>query len=384
MTRIAVLHWATSSVGGINTSLQTLREEALSRGDTFHILASDPQKSKPSAVFDGGQRKRVRGGDTFITIDGYAPHHPVNVQRSIEFITANYDVVITSFLCPHPTKAYGDEPLFLPLLKGIKDAGLELVGYIHDGYWDSYADFGAMTLPLCDRTMVCQEEYAKPVLEAGFDVTPAFVPFRPFVEQPDIERDPDLVAWLPQWKGIKGIKHFYAGIPAAAERGFTVELYGNGIVYYQLRKDRETWLKHVGVDHFAAAYSGGTGPAQFFGCVHENEVPEILTRASFMCDFQGHGRPKYAAYRRGSYNHTIIEAMYYGCTPVVHESVLQTPIPDHLVHPLSNEQIKDWSAFLPGFRDYPAEEARRFVEENHSAAILLDRILGREVSSVRS
>ena len=377
--KIAVLHWATSSVGGINTTLQILRDEAISRGYTFDILASNPQKSKRPKLFP--KRKRVRGGDTFITIDGEAPHHPMNVKGSIDFIKSRYDLVITSFLCPHPTKAYGDEPLFLPLLQGIKDAGIGLVGYIHDGYWDSYAEFGVLTLPLCDRTMVCQAGYAQPVLDAGFDVTPAFVPFRPWDEKEKYERpsrEARLVSWLPQWKNIKGIAHFFEGILPAYARGYSVELYGNGIVYYQMRKERETWTPVVGKDHFQPRASGN-GPAEFFGCVHEHKVPGILFRSGYMADFQGHGKPKYEAYRKGSYNHTIIEAMYHGAVPIVHESILNTPIPKNLVLTLSSAEMKDWSAHLdrlpPG--EYNRKLAREYVMENHSAAVLLDRILGK-------
>jgi hypothetical protein len=373
MTRVAVLHWSTSSVGGINTTFQTLRAEALSRGDEFDILASDPQKTKAPGKFI--QRKRVRGGDTFITIDGTAPHHPLNFKATLRFIQQNYDAVILSFLCPHPTKAYGDQPLFLPLLEGIKAAGIPIIGYVHDGYWDSYKEFGEMVLPLCDRTMVCQPAYGDPMIKAGYPVTNAFVPFRELAEHPEVERDPNLVIWLPQWKNIKGISKFWEGLPAASTNGWTVEMYGNGIEYYNMRLEPE-WKERVGRDHFAPDYSG-VGPAQFFGCVPETQVPTILSRGSFMIDFQGSGKPKYAAYRAGSYNHTIIEALYYGCVPVVHSSVKNTPIPSHLICALDTPET--WADALLSYdrSSFNAEEARAYVLKNHSAAVLYDTILGR-------
>ncbi len=373
MTRVAVLHWHTSSVGGINTTFQTLRAEALSRGDEFDILASDPQRTKSPGQFV--KRQRVRGGDTFITIDGQAPHHPTNVKASIEFIKKNYDVVITSFLCPHPTKAYGEEPLFLALLEGIKAAGIPIVGYIHDAYWDSYKEFGLLTLPLCVRTMVCQPSYAKALIEAGHPVTAAFVPFRTLADQPNVPRDPNLVVWLPQWKNIKGIGKFWAGLPRARQLGYKVEMYGNGIEYYNMRKEPD-WKENVGSDFFSPEHSG-SGAADFFGCVPETDVPGILSRATFMCDFQGSGKPKYEAYRNGSYNHTIIEALYYGAIPVVHKSVTNTPIPKDLI--LALDAPENWPDLIGDIDTvaYDRVAARRYVEENHSAKVLYDRILGR-------
>ncbi len=377
MTRIAVLHWHTSSVGGINTTLQTLRAEALSRGDEFDILASDPQKTKQPGKFV--KRQRVRGGDTFITIDGLAPHHPNNVKASIAFLKREYDVVVLSFLCPHPTKAYGDEPLFMPLLQGIKDAGIPIVGYIHDAYWDSYKEFGELVLPLCVRTMVAQKAYGEPLEAKGYKVSTAYLPFRPLVDDPVVKREMNLVAWIPQWKNIKGIYKFWDDIRRAQSRGYHVELYGNGIEYYNIRKSEDPeigWKTVVGKDHFAPDYSG-TGLAEFFGCIHETEIPRVLSRAAFMADFQGSGNPKYAAYRNGSYNHTIIEALYYGCVPIVHTNMLKSSIPNHLL--AATDTPEKWSDVAAAFdvANYDRAGAREYVIKNHSAAVLYDRILGR-------
>lgn len=373
MTRIAVLHWHTSSVGGINTTLQLLRDEAISRGDSLHILASDPQKSKPSGIFPQGKRQRVRGGDTFITIDGYAPHHPLNVQRSVEFLAKNFDVVMTSFICPHPTKAYGDDPLFLPLIEGIAKAGLPIVGYIHDAYWETYAEWAKLVLPHCAKTMVAQKAYGEPLEALGFPVSTAYLPFRPWpVDTSKIERDPQLVVWTPQWKNIKGIRKFFDGIPAALAAGYKVELYGNGIEYYKMRKERELWAPVVGKDHFAPMASGD-GKAEFFGCVHEHEIPKVYARATFMADFQGSGNPRYAPYRNGSYNHTVIEALWSGCIPIVHTNMLKSSIPNHLL--LGIENPEEWPGALDVSKDYDRAGARRYVEENHSCAALYDRIL---------
>lgn len=368
--KIAVLHWSTSSVGGINTTFQTLREVALARGDTLHILASDPQKSKKPGVLPA--RKRVRGGDTFITIDGYAPHHPSNWKQSAEFLDRNYDLVITSYIAPHPTKAYGDDPLFLPLLEYLFHHGKRMVGYIHDAYWETYKEFGELALPLMEKTMVCQKAYGEPLLAAGYPVSPAFVPFYPLAPDPvGIERDPKLVAWTPQWKNIKGVHKFFNGVSAATSLGLRVEMYGNGIEYYKLRL-LESWKAAVGKDHFAPSYSG-TGQAEFFGCVPLEQIPSILARASFMPDFQGHSA-KWPAYKNGSYNHTIIEALYYGAVPVVHENMLKSDIPADLLLALSDPT--DWAAQVNRFDlgSFDRTRAREFVMDNHSAEKLYDRI----------
>src|ERR1700744_3358577 len=112
--KIAVLHWWTSSVGGINTTLQSLRAIADHRGDTFHVFSSDCYRTKKPQVYF--KRKRIRGGDSFIMIDGEAPYHTSNMLTSLRMLK-KYDVVMTSFLCPRETKKYGSEPLFLPFLQ---------------------------------------------------------------------------------------------------------------------------------------------------------------------------------------------------------------------------------------------------------------------------
>lgn len=369
--RIAVLHWATSSVGGINTTLQTLREVALARGDTFHILASDSQKSKRPSLLPA--RKRVRGGDTFITIDGYAPHHPSNVASSVKFVADNYDLVITSYIAPHPTKAYGDEPLFLPLLQGLHDRGTRMVGYVHDAYWETYKVFGELALPLMEKTMVAQKAYGEPLVAAGYPVLPAYLPFWPLTPDPvGLLRDPKLVAWIPQWKNIKGVRKFFQGVPSATAAGLRVEMYGNGIEYYKMRLE-DPWKEAVGRDHFAEQYSGN-GAAEFFGCVELERIPEVLTRASFMIDFQGHAA-KWKAYLNGSYNHTILEALYYGAVPVVHQNMTKSDIPRDLLLPL--EDPTTWPEAVAAFDlgGFDRTRAREFVMDNYSAETLYERIL---------
>src|ERR1700733_2301692 len=109
--RVAVIHWWTPSVGGINTTLEAYRAVAAAKGDTFHVLAAGGNgpghKTKHAGLLP--ERTRIPGGDSFIWIDGYAPYAPNNVAESVAFINANYDVVMLSFICPHPSKGYGYE-----------------------------------------------------------------------------------------------------------------------------------------------------------------------------------------------------------------------------------------------------------------------------------
>ena len=85
--KIAVIHWYTSSVGGINTTLETLHSEAVKRGDTFHVFACDPKPTKKPVLYDS--RTYVKGGDTSIKIDGELPYHDKNYKSSIQFLKDN-------------------------------------------------------------------------------------------------------------------------------------------------------------------------------------------------------------------------------------------------------------------------------------------------------
>ncbi len=371
--KIAVLHWNTSSVGGINSVLQAYRAVAARRGDVFHVFASNPQRTKRPVVFP--KPKLVRGGDSYILIDGEAPYHDVNIAATLKLL-AGYDVVLTSFLCPHPTKAYGAAPLFLALLEGVRKLGKPLVGYIHDAYWDSYQEWGERTLKLCDRTLVTEKAYGEPLLKAGYKVTSIAVPFTPLVRDPKVTRNPKRLVWLPQWKNIKGVHKFFRGIPELRRANFSVGLYNNGIEYYKLRLTPE-WKKTVDVDHFATAYSAKRKSpcVEFHGWLPLEEMPGALLGAGFMADFQGHAA-KYEAYLNGSYNSTIVEALYYGCVPVVHSNMLKSDIPGELL--LAVDRIEDYPAAVAKYplKSYRTKKAREYVLDSHGADALYDKVFG--------
>lgn len=360
---IACLHWLTTSVGGINTRLRTYREVADYQGDRFDVFVSANQRTKFRGLLP--ERKTIRGGDSFITIDGYAPHHENNVQETYIWLAENYDAVMLSFLCPHPTKAYGDDPVFLPLLQGLKKKGVPIIGYISDAYWDTYKQFGEATLKLCDKCYVTQTAYADPLVKAGYRVRPAYIPFIPIEKHFSThDRKDRRVVWIAQWKNIKGIHQFYQGIPRLVERGFSVRMYNSGIEYYKLRLLPE-WKKIVGHDSFAPQYSGN-GEAGYLGWKPVEQRARVLSIAGFMCDFQGH-RAKFKAYQSGSYNNTTVEALYYGCVPVVHESVLKSQIPKELLLPVAD--LKDYPDVIAKYdiSQYNRKQAREYVMDRHDA-----------------
>ncbi len=156
-------------------------------------------------------------------------------------------------------------------------------------------------------------------------------------------------------------------------------MYNNGIEYYYIRRDNPNWKKHV-ADYFGFGENTLSllrSRANFFGCVSENEIPEVLAGAGYMCDFQGYGKPKYAAYTQGSYNHTMIEALYYGCVPVVHSNATKR-LPAELV--VCVDDLRDYPAAILDYgTDRPARKkaAREYVLQNHSAEKLYARMLKR-------
>lgn len=305
--KIAALYWPTSSVGGINTELRALHAEATRRGHTFHVLRSGLQKNITAQVFP--ERKVIRGGDTFITIDGECSHHPSQLIASAEMLRG-YDRVYLAYLCPHPTKEYGTEPLFLPLLESIMD-DIPITARITDGYWNDYADWGDATLEVCSSATFVHRASAgfwKGVSKVRY--CPA--PFEPDTAYEGVKREADLTVYISQWKAIKGIHKLLPEIPNIKGR---VELYSNGILYYQLRT-KPDWIRAVGKDHFKGF--NGKGSAQFFGYIPLDEVPVVLRRAQFMIDLMGIGKPKNQTYIDGAHNLTAIEAAWYGCCPVLH------------------------------------------------------------------
>jgi hypothetical protein len=304
--KICCLYFPTSSVGGIATNIASLRAEAGRRGDTFHALKCDNIKSHEFTITS--KLQRIRGGDTFVDIDGYAPHHPSKAAYVAKKINENYDIVYLTQMCPHATKAYGNDPIFLPLLKGISKP---IVGNIPDGYWDTYAHWGNLVAALCSRIIVATPPYRPNDLD-NYPNIPIVYGYGFDPVELDTPRDAERsMVWISQWKAIKGIHNFLSYLPNVEGKQ---DLYSNGILYYQLRTE-EKWKNAIGRDEFQGF--SGSGRATFFGWQPLDVIRQVLSRAWFMPEFQGFGRPRNAAYQNGSINNTIKEALFYQCTPVI-------------------------------------------------------------------
>ena len=361
--RIDCLYFPTSSVGGIATNTAALRAEANRRGDTFHVLVSANASTHVPTLYT--EPTLIRGGDTFINIDGYAPHSLAQAQATAEWLNESYDLVYLAFLCPHPTKAYGTDPVFLGLLRALKRP---IIGRISDGYYDSYYEWGEATMALCSRLVVAMEPYLPEGLTERFPNLPIIYgrPFDP-VELPENRSPKRHTAYISQWKAIKGIHRL---LPLLPQVEGTIDLYSNGILYYQLRWEPE-WQAAVGQDLFKPEHSG-KGKATFYGWQPMSVIREALTRAWFMPEGQGLGRPKNAAYRKGATNNTTMEALYYGCTPVIP----QTVIDNAGIPPEAAIGVADYDDFVPalnGPRAPRPDLGKQWVLDNFHVSRVYDR-----------
>lgn len=373
--RVACLYWPTSSVGGINTELRAFRDEAERRGDTFHVLRSGKQSTLMPCAFES--RKLIRGGDTFITIDGEAPHAPNRLEQTLDFLQS-YDRVYLAYLCPHPTKDYGEAPLFLPLLRGLAKAGVPITARVTDGYWESYAEWGEETIKLCKAVTVSQPAFASFFKHPR--VKASRFPFSPRPVLGKEKRSPTpLTVWTSQWKAIKGIHKLLPHIPEIKHR---VEMYSNGILYYQLRETAD-WKRAIKKDHFKG-FNGNpkTSNAEFFGYIPLEQIPGVLARAWFMIDLMGIGKPKNKVYTEGSFNNTTTEALWYGACPVLHEQAKKAIPADLALWVAEASDVprllnsKDCQRFALDPKRQAA--AKKWVKENFDAAKVYDTaILGR-------
>lgn len=357
--RIACIYWYTSSVGGIATHLNSLRSAALRAGDTFDILHSRDWSKKTPQLFT--ERQWVRGGDTRIWIDGEVPQS----EEGRKWIEDNYDAVLFGFICPHKTKAY-PTPAFLPLydFKGPKAA------WVMDGYWDDYSEWAIPLLPKLKGILCPLESYATPLRALGVkNLKISAFPFCPAIGRSEGRAVDPLMVWPCQWKNIKGIKQFLSIVPDLAYMGVDVELYSCGIEYYQLRTE-DVWKAAVGLDHFQQY--NGTGQASYYGNVDMPAVVASLQRAWFTCNLQGMKTRK-ETYRRGSYNNTEVEALWYGACPILHSSTSQTALPEGTYLPVDSEDEIPATvqyAISNGYALSPRRQAmaKEYVMDTHMAS----------------
>lgn len=369
--RIACIYWPTSSVGGINTGLNNLRWAAMNAGHTWDILVSGLHSTIPPHRLP--ERKTIRGGDTYITIDGYASHHPKQVNHTLRFLRDNYDLLVFGYLCPHPNKAYGTEPHFLRLFRDTPS--LPKIARVTDAYWDTYAEWGEEALRHVRTTFVVNDAYAQPLLAKGYNVVSSVQPYlrhSPAVMQPRAKRP--LLTWTSQWKAIKSLHRFLPQVPLLPP-DVDVEMFSNGILYYQMRTE-EVWKAAVAQDHFQGFH--GHGRAHFHGHVELPMVAAALQQAWWMVNWQGMGKPKYKAYQQGSYNNTEIEALDWGALPILHSQVLLSRIPSELIATVeAPEELPDLLLTSREFALDPERQrrAREWVADTHDASIVLGQML---------
>lgn len=360
--KVACVYWWTSSVGGIATHLNALRSAAIKVGDQFDILHSKNWKTKSPQLFK--ERQWVRGGDTNIWVDGELPHHPNNIQESIDWLEENYDAIYFGFACPHPTKAY-PTPDFLPLF----DTNLPKVSGVTDGYFEEYREWGIQCLSKVKAILVVQPTYREPLLKAGLkNVRVSLAPFNPMTGKLHPRSKTPLLVWPNQWKNIKGINEFLDAVPNVP-KSVRIEMYSNGIRYYQLRTE-ERWRNAVDKDLFQGY--NGNGRATFYGNVDHPEIVKVFQRAWITVNLQGL-RSRKPAYQKGSYNLTEVEALYYGACPILHESAVNTLLPREVYLTTKDgtdipELIRD--GLKSGFfqSEKRRKQAREFVLENHLAS----------------
>lgn len=366
--RIAAIYWPTTGVGGINTELVALREEAHKNGHKFDVFRSGKHSTITANLFDAP--KRIAGGDTHVIIHGEAPHHPKQIENTIKFLEANYDALYFAFICPHPNKEYGDEPHFLPLFTECK---LPKVARVTDPFFDSYKEFAILCVDKVKQTFVANPAYLKPLLEVGLPFKHSPQPFLETKIQEERSKTP-LLCWTSQWKTRKGLHIFYSQI-CELSKHMRVELYGNGIEYYKYRKTN-SWKEIVNNDFFDERYNGN-GKADFYGNVTLDEVFKALSRSWYMVDLQGYGNNKYSG-DTGSYNITTLEALYYGSCPILSESARESSIPhEFYLSVKSDERIIDVINRSGDFAldPYRQKKSREWVLDTHSTSIFYSDIL---------
>lgn len=365
MSRILALHPRISSVGGINTELVNMRKEAADKGHEFLVYETAPWKTFAFKMFD--EPTNIRGGDTYILVDGKISHYKTHLAEVAKWINENFDSVFISCLCPRDNKAYREV--------GVNDDGttmfndvldlvtIPIVGRVTDGYFSAYEEWGRRTMQQCVKT-TCSRAYRPSIPEDAGKVELVEIPFRPVGGGVRPRSSEPLVVNVSQYKNVKGTVPMLEAIPLFND-DVEVDLYSCGILYYQLRT-KDVWLDAVNNDFFKGY--DGRGVANYHGYVDVENMPDVLSSAWFLLDLQGWGRKgRYEAYKKGSLNNTGIEGMYYGCLPIVYET---TPIPDHLCAKVTSVEeiaqiINSKEGRALALNKGRQEEARQWVIERH-------------------
>jgi len=215
------------------------------------------------------------------------------------------------------------------------------------------------------------ETYAKPLTDLGIEVKISPFPFVPKLGHITAKSKTPLLIWPNQWKNIKGVTEFMRIVPDLPKQ-VAVELYSTCIRYFEMRIEAENegpWIKAVAMDHVTGV--PGKGRAQFYGNVDRPAILQAFQRAWFSVNLQGM-KTRNEAYRLGSYNNTEVEALYYGCCPILHESTKQTDLPEEVyLSVASAEEIPDTVAKAlkegTATNEKRMQTARKFINGKHNA-----------------
>lgn len=358
--RIACIYWYTKSVGGIATHLNSLRTAAIQNGDEFDILHSRAWKTKKPKLFEA--RQWIFGGDTRIWCDGEIPQ----TEEAARWLEHNYDAIYFGTICPHETKYYPR-----PDFRVFYDIQLPKVAGITDGYWDEYKSWAEPLIPFLQGILCVQPSYAKALdyLHLGNKLKVSLAPFVPLRGKIASRSKTPLLIWPNQWKEIKGVTDFMQIVPKLPKE-IDVELYSTCIRYFQMRIEDKPWNDAVAMDHITGI--AGRGRANFYGNVDKPRICDAYQRAWYTVNLQGMKTTK-DTYRRGSYNLTEVEAMYYGACPILHKSTAQTELPAECY--LSVNSAQDIPEILSSkysteFALSPErqQKARQYVIDNHLAS----------------
>lgn len=372
--KVACIYFPISSVGGIASETRAYSLAARQAGDTFDVIRcpNSVQMKQPGLY---SSPKLLRGGDTYISVDGECSHHPRHVGKSIRWLEKNYDALFFIHPCPHPTKAYGQDPLWMKMYEA---CSLPMAVKFMDAYVSTYK-WIIPALDYCTAVYVNQPAYQKSLEAVG--ITNSVLRPKPFFPGPQrFEKDSErLVIWPNQWKDIKGIKPFMEQVPELAKTS-KVELYSNGIRYYQIKKDDpDLWDRCISFDYFKDE-KGSSGLAEFFGYVTPAEMERVYQRAWCSVNLQGlSSRVKHSFYREGSYNNTEVEALYWGVWPVVARQVEKSPIPSECLIMVDDAaklpELIETAVDQPMAGSHEGKIAREWVLDIHGAGKLWAEIV---------
>ena len=369
--KIACIYFPISSVGGIATVAKTFKRAAQEAKDTFHILRSSNAKTIQPGLFPAPSR--IRGGDTHIEIDGEAPHGE-QMKATRAWLEKNYDALFFVHPCCHPTKAYGDDPRWMEMY----DVALPKAMRFSDGYAETYP-WVKEVVEKCTTVFVNQEAYAIPLVKMGITDTVLLPqPFLPFPAVAQIPRSKTRLTIFPnQWKQIKCPWEFVEALPQI--KG-AVEMFSNGIEYYNIRGEK-VWKDNVGVDYFAPELPlKGPKNHRFHGNIPLERIAEWYGRAWSMVDLMGQ-RAKHGAYREGAFNCTAVEALWYGCRPILHDQAKLSKLPQDVIWTTNlGPKHKDLSGMVrmintaTPLNAAELKRARDWVLNRHGAAKLWKRL----------